>query len=67
VGAVPKEVYSREEFLALAEKASECRVKRLKDMVKLKLRTKRYLYTYKASPEEAEELIKSLKIPVREV
>jgi len=60
------EVYTKDEFIRLLDKAVECRVKRLKDCVKLKLRTKKYLYTYKASPSEAEELLRMVKCPVRE-
>jgi large subunit ribosomal protein L38e len=54
---MPKEVYSVEEFLEVAKRASECRVKlgyrrketeegrRRIQVLKVKARTKRYLYT----------------------
>ena len=63
---MPKEVYSKDEFVSLIDKAIECRVKRLSDCVKIKLRTKKYLYTYKAKPSEAEELLKMVKCPIKE-
>jgi len=58
---MPIEIYDKEEFRKIAERAIECRVKRLKDVVKIKARTKRYLYTIKVKPEEADEFIKTLK------
>ncbi|MEM1537862.1 MAG: hypothetical protein QXK12_06425 [Candidatus Nezhaarchaeales archaeon] len=61
---MPKEVFSKEELLELSKRAIECRIKRLKDVVKLKLRTKRYLYTLKVKPEDVESLIKDLKCPI---
>ena len=67
VRGMPREVKSREEFLKIAEYARECRVKRLRDVVKLKLRTRRYLYTYKTTPEEAEDLLKHVKCEIVEV
>ena len=44
-----------------------CAVKRLKDVVKLKLRTARRLYTLKVEPVKAEELIKKLQCEIREI
>ena len=64
---MPKEIFDPEEFLRIAEGASECRIKRLGDVMKLKLRTRRYLYTLKISVEEGEELLKKIKCPKREV
>jgi len=58
---MPKEIFDKNEFIKLSEKAIECRVKREKDYVKLKLRLKRYLYTIKVKPEEADELLKQIK------
>lgn len=58
---MPKEVFDPEEFLALAEKASECRVKRLGDVMKLKLRTRRQLYTIKLETAEGEELLNKIE------
>jgi hypothetical protein len=42
-------------------------VKRSKDVVKLKLRTGRYLYTLKVDPARADEIVKQLKCEVREI
>lgn len=64
---MPKEIFDPEEFLALAEKASECRVKRLGDVMKLKLRTRRQLYTIKLGSDEGEELLKKIGCPKNEL
>jgi len=63
---LPKEISDPEEFLALAEKASECRVKRLGDVMKLKLRTRRQLYTIKLETAEGEDLLKKIECPKKE-
>jgi hypothetical protein len=54
-------------FLKLAENADSCRVKRLGDIVKLKLRTPERLYTLQAKKEKAEEIIKKLKCKIVEL
>lgn len=67
---MPVELKSKEEFLKIAERAEECRVKKLKDTAKLKLRTKRYLYTLKVKLEEVDELlerVKNLNVKIVEV
>ncbi|RJS77231.1 50S ribosomal protein L38e [Candidatus Bathyarchaeota archaeon] len=64
---MPREIFDVEEFIKLSEKASHCRIKRLKDIVKLKLRTSRMLYTLKVDPEKAEEVIKRLRCEIVEV
>ncbi|MHA1263839.1 MAG: hypothetical protein ACTSRS_01265 [Candidatus Helarchaeota archaeon] len=64
---MPKEIKDVTRFLELSNSANECRVKRIKEAVKLKLRTKKYLYTLKVTPEAAEELIKQIKCQVIEV
>jgi len=64
---VPKEIFDPDEFLALSEKAQECRVKRLGDVTKLKLKTSRYLYTIKLDPDEAEGLLGRMKCQKIEV
>ena len=64
---MPVEIFDIEKFLKLAELASECRVKRLKDKVKLKLRTSRRLYTIKLDPAKAEDVLKNIKCEVVEV
>lgn len=54
-------------FLKLAAEADACRVKRLGDTVKLKLRTGKRLYTFEAEKSEAEEILKKLKCKIDEV
>ena len=60
---MPVEIKDKEEFKKIAEKAIECRVKKdeKKGIVKIKARTKRYLYTIKLKSDEAESFIKELK------
>jgi len=63
---LPTELADEEEFVRISERAIECRVKRLEDVVKLKLRTPRQLYTLKADPTKAAELLKQIKCEVIE-
>jgi len=63
---LPKELVNEEEFVRISERAVECRVKRLQDIVKLKLRTSRQLYTLKLDPTKAAELLKLIKCEVIE-
>jgi len=58
---LPKELKSSEQFQKLMPSAVELRVVRQKESVKLKLRTPNYLYTFKTSEDEAEDLIKNAK------
>lgn len=60
---MPVEVKDIEEFVRLAERASECIVKRSSDEVKLKLRAGK-LFTLKTSPQDADVIIKRLRCPV---
>jgi len=64
---MPREIVDEKKFLELAEKSIHCRVKRLKDVVKLKLRTKKVLYTYRTSPADAERLLKSINCEILEL
>ncbi len=64
---MPREIYSPEEFKTLLEKAVECRVVRRGDVVKIKLRTLKMLYTYKTNKEEADSLLKEVKAKVVEI
>lgn len=64
---MPEEVYDVDEFLKISERANFCEVKRLKDVVKLKLRTSRKLYTLKTDPAKAEGIVKKLKCEIVEV
>jgi len=60
---MPYEVKSKEELLKLAPYAIECRVKYNKDEIKIKLRTKKTLYTYKSkSQEEVNEILNKVNI-----
>ncbi len=63
---MPSEISDADEFIRIAERATECRVKRLKDVVKLKLRTSRQLYTIRVDAEKAADLLKQIKCEVIE-
>jgi len=63
---MPKEIKDIDKFVELSEKAEYCIVKRLKDSVKLKLRTQRYLYTLKIDPLKADEIIKEIRCEIVE-
>uniref|UniRef100_A0A7C4BCU5 5'-nucleotidase n=1 Tax=Ignisphaera aggregans TaxID=334771 RepID=A0A7C4BCU5_9CREN len=60
---MPIYVPDEQEFLEVAKRAVECRVKRLEkeSIAKVKARTKRYLYTYKVSLQELDNLLEKLK------
>ena len=64
---MPKTIQDIKEFVELSTRATECRDKRIKDAVKLKLRTKKTLYVMKVEPTEAEEVIKKIKCEIIEV
>jgi len=64
---VPSEIFDSENFIEISGRAEYCAVKRLKDVVKLKLRTSKKLYTLKAEPAKAEEIIKKLQCEIREI
>lgn len=64
---MPTEISDVEKFVALSAKAKKCSVKRLKETVKLKLRTSSQLYTLKVEPLKADEIIKKLKCEIEEV
>lgn len=64
---MPSEIFESEKFIEASERAEFCSVKRLKDIVKLKLRTAKELYTLKIEPLKAEEVIKKLKCEIREI
>jgi len=63
---MPAQISDIEEFVRISERAEECRVKRLEDVVKLKLRTPSRLYTIKLNAEEAAEVLRRLKCEVVE-
>ena len=64
---MPTEIFDVEKFIELSERARYCAIKRLRDVVKLKLRTPRMLYTLKVDPAKAEEIIKRIRCAIREV
>ena len=63
---MPKQIFDVEKFLELSEDAVECRVKRLSGEVKLKLRTRKYLYTLITDPQQAETVLQQVKCQVVE-
>ena len=63
---MPQELKSKEDLEKLLETASEVRVSRSGDSAKVKLRTKAGLYTLKTTSEEADAIVKQVKIPVVE-
>jgi len=63
---MPSEIADTEQFVKISERATECRVKRLKNVVKLKLRTSKQLYTIRLDPEKAAEILKQVKCEVIE-
>jgi len=64
---MPTEIFDVEKFIELSERARYCAIKRLRDVVKLKLRTPKMLYTLKVDPTKAEEIIKRVRCEIREV
>jgi ferritin-like protein len=64
---MPAEITDVDKFVETSARAEFCAVKRLKDAVKLKLRTPARLYTLKVEPIKAEEIIKKLQCEIREI
>jgi ferritin-like protein len=64
---VPSEILDAEKFVEISGRAEYCAVKRLKDVVKLKLRTPNTLYTLKVEPAKAAEIIKRLQCEIHEI
>jgi len=64
---VPSEIFDLEKFIEISGRAEYCAVKRLKNVVKLKLRTSKRLYTLKVEPVKAEEIMKKLQCEIREI
>ncbi|GAB4318894.1 MAG: hypothetical protein Kow0069_22150 [Promethearchaeota archaeon] len=64
---MPKEIKTEDDFLRISRVAEQCRVKRVKDTVKLKLRTARYLYTYKTDPDRAKALVEQVDCEIIEL
>ncbi len=64
---MPKEVLDIEEFRKAIPFASECRVVRSGETVKVKLRLKRLLYVYKTNTKDVDELLKEIKTDIIEI
>jgi hypothetical protein len=64
---MPIEIFDTKMFINLSQNAIECRVKRLKDIVKLKLKTNHRLYTIKLDEKTADQILKELKCQVIEL
>jgi ferritin-like protein len=64
---LPSEIFDAEKFVEISGRAEYCAVKRLKDVVKLKLRTPKALYTLKVEPAKAADIIKRLQCGIREI
>ena len=64
---MPSELTSKDQFKKLLPQAVEVRVVRKDDSAKVKLRTKEALYTFKTTAEDADALVKGIKVPVVEL
>jgi hypothetical protein len=64
---MPEDVRDIEKFIKLSEGAEICRIKRTKDVVKLKLRTSKSLYTLKIEPSKLDETVKKLKCKTEDI
>jgi len=58
---MPKEILNIDEIDEILKRTTEIRIKRHEDVIKVKFRTKRYLYTIKLSPKEFEEILPRLR------
>ncbi len=58
---MPRQVFDSQSVLSMLDKAKKIIVVKRGDTVKLKLRTGRYLYTYIATPEEADKILSTVK------
>lgn len=64
---MPKQLFSKEDFLKMADDAIECLVVRRKEKVKLKIRRTRMMYVYITNESEANDLLKSIKVDTIEL
>jgi len=64
---MPTEVTDVASFTKLAEKAETCRVMRQGNQVKVKVSTKKRLYTIKMGATEADSMLKNLKCKIVEL
>ena len=63
---MPREIHTEEEFRKILDKASECRVVRRGERVKIKIRTSKMLYTYVTKGDQADRLLKDVKVSIIE-
>ncbi len=61
---MPRELKSKEEFTAAAEKAKEIRIVKDGDSAKVKLRTDKGLLTFKTTAEDADAIEKDTDLDV---
>jgi hypothetical protein len=64
---MPAEIFDEERFIQLSVNAENCRIKRNKDVVKLKMRTPMKLYTLKIEPSRTEALTRRLRCEIVEI
>lgn len=65
---MPQEIKNKEDLLKLIPYAIECRVKYNKNEIKLKLRTKKMLYTYVTkNQDEINEILSNIKVNVKNI
>ncbi|MEA2071813.1 MAG: hypothetical protein U9O98_11065 [Asgard group archaeon] len=60
---MPHEIKDLSKLDEVIERATECRVKRIGDQVKMKFKTKHKLYTIKVSVDEAEAIRARISVP----
>ena len=61
---MPVEIKDLSKLDEIIAQATECRVKRIGDTVKMKFRTKKTLYTIKVSVNEAEAIRARISVPI---
>ena len=63
---MPSEVTSKDDFKELLKEAQEIRIVRKDDSAKVKIRTKKGLYTFKTTGTEADSIVKGVKTAIVE-
>ena len=64
---MPREIFDPVKFVELSKRAVECRVRRKGEVVKLKLRTRKVLYTIKVKPKDVESILSKITCEVKEL
>jgi hypothetical protein len=64
---LPKEIKTKAEFVKLIPDALEVRVVKREELAKVKVKTAEGLYTFKTTPDEADEIVKGVKVDVVEL